>query len=159
MNVHYDSSRSWESHCVQQGTIQLTIGKRTWASKLLSQGRVVAECNPFLSTVDVQINKKQSFETDVAVSYAFVLPNTCTCQGQPPDLHVAASALTISWEGGRENFNKMLAVFLQQQEIAFRQVDITFDISLLSLACPVLSVMMASPEWCSQGAGHSQMCH
>lgn len=37
-------------------------------------------------------------------------------------------------------FYKMLAVFLQQQEIVFRQVGIIFDISLWSLACPVLSV-------------------
>lgn len=54
----------------------MSKGKRTWASKLLTWGRIVAECNPFLSAVDVLINKKQSFETNVAVLYTSVLPDT-----------------------------------------------------------------------------------
>lgn len=39
-------------------------------------GRVLAECNPYFSAVDVQINEKLSFETDVAVLFTFIVPNT-----------------------------------------------------------------------------------
>lgn len=53
----------------------MTSATRTWASKLLILGGVVAECHPFLSAVDVQLNKKESFETDVVVLYTFVLSN------------------------------------------------------------------------------------
>lgn len=53
----------------------MTSATRTWASKLLILGRVVAECHPLLSAVDVQLNKKQSFETDIVVLYTFVLSN------------------------------------------------------------------------------------
>lgn len=39
-------------------------------------GRILAECNPYFSAVDVQINEKLSFETDVAVLFTFIVPNT-----------------------------------------------------------------------------------
>lgn len=39
-------------------------------------GRVLAECNPYFSAVAVQINEKLSFETDVAVLFTFIVPNT-----------------------------------------------------------------------------------
>lgn len=35
-------------------------------------GRVPAECNPYFSAVDVQINEKLSFGTDVAVLFTFI---------------------------------------------------------------------------------------
>lgn len=110
-------------------------------------GRVLAECNPYFSAVDVQINEKLSFETDVAVLFAFIVPNTLHILGLTSWSTCCCYTSINHFLGGRIT-ETLCAVFLQKQEIVSSQPGTTCDISLLPPPCPVFSVTMASPEWC-----------
>lgn len=106
----------------------------------------------------MQINEKLSFETDVAVLFTFIMPNALHILGLTSWSTCCYMSINhFLGERKEELKTTVCAVFLQKQEVIFRQPRMTCDVSLLSLPCSVFSVMVASPECC--WVGDSQMYH
>lgn len=145
-----------KSMCSARGSLAEN-GQEDLGFQTTNLGRVLAECNPYFSAVAVQINEKLSFETDVAVLFTFIVPNTLHILGLTSWSTCCYMSINHFLGESKEGLKTPCAAFLQNQGIVFRQPGITCDISHPSLPCPVYSVTMASPGWCSEGAGDTKV--